>query len=75
MRINCEFWSDRIEVDALNIDARAATVNVENEILLSAEDSDFEWNKDNKEAEEDSNVTFEEELERKISLLVKDKKV
>ena len=72
MRINCEFWSDRIEVDALNIDARAATVNVENEILLSAEDSDFEWNK---EAEEDSNVTFEEELERKISLLVKDKKV
>ena len=72
MRINCEFWSDRIEVDALNIDARAATVNVKNEILLSAEDSDFEWNK---EAEEDSNVTFEEELERKISLLVKDKKV
>ena len=37
-----------------------------------AEDSDFEWNKG---AEEDSNVTFEEELERKISLLVKDKKV
>ena len=72
MRINCEFWSNRIEVDALNIDARAATVNVKNEILLSAEDSDFEWNKG---AEEDSNVTFEEELERKISLLVKDKKV